>query len=460
MNNETYYLNTFELNLAVKYFESNLSQVSFQAKTVSNSLWDFSNSSLSTLIGGVWDTVRNSADFYGRCIDISQEINDFINKTNIECVKLLQDFLEPDQELNTADLHTFEQARDDTLTSIKSLQAKIDAKEWIPDYTDFNTGAFIPGHWKYIYSDADRVRWKREIDEILQPRYDGYVRLINKINSFINNILPAIDKLYDEAEEKANNFFDYVSGILNSMGENYDMRRKFLDNLLSIDNLEEQYKAIRENRLEDTTPAARFLYTYDLLTKKYGFSEWGAKAVLANMYGTNKNFDPTSPQYSADGTICGPAYGLTQLEWDHIEYEENGRTYFQNGTGTANIAKEWCDEHGYDFNTIDGQVAYLALEGIKTRSMAKAHSDKTPEGTDLWNMYDMMFTATEEDYDKLVQFYGNAIQGSQSGGGAKHTLRGNDGDFKYALCSLIDEREYFGDIGSLQSYSDNVSVQI
>ena len=216
-----------------------------------------------------------------------------------------------------------------------------------------------------------------------------------------------------------------LDDILNSLPKDPELRQLFLKNYGDISNLDEQFKALKEGKYEDTSQAARFLFEYDLLTND-GFSKWGALAVLANFYGTNPSLLPNKHQDNGTGRITGPAYGLSQFEWKDYEYEEDGHIYHQYGTGEADIAKAWCDKHGYDFDTIEGQIKYIAQDAIKQRCGEEA--------------YERFLTATEDDYKSLVSIYGTNIQGMQ-GDQFKNQNRVDDGKMKYGLWPLLEARD-------------------
>ena len=226
---------------------------------------------------------------------------------------------------------------------------------------------------------------------------------------------------------------EMIAKIMEQVPDAGSFRSKILDNIDDLSDYDRQYKEMSEGHYENTTPAARFLYTYDKF-REHGFSEWGAKAAMAQMYGTTYgSMDPTTNQRAADGTICGPAYGISQLEWkDYVYYDANGNELHQYGCGEADIAKAWCDDHGYDFDTIDGQVAYLAEEGIKSRG----------EAYGMPGLDEKFRTATEDDYLGLVQNYGVVIQGSQ-GDQYKNENRANDGNMRYTLWPLLSGHDSF-----------------
>lgn len=428
MKNDTYYMSSSELSSAISSYDNYLSQVSNQSTLVASSLNDFSVSSSTYLVGDVWDDIRNNLQKYDECLEVSQAVNSFIAATNKECLQTIQEFLEPDSDLNTADLPKFEKERDDLETQISNLQAENAKLSQVPESIcvgyDEDGNPIYEHNPAYDAAQEQIAENNRMISEVLTPALNEVNRLINKINDFYNRVLPAVLSKLEESEEKLQEFMNEVDNIMMS-GLSFSPRTD----------------GNRACSYDLNTKEGRFLYIYEQLTEKYGYSEWGAKAMLAQMYGTNPTFNSTTKQGENLGYV-GPGYGLCQWEWKSL-----------GGCGTADLGSEWCKKNGYDFNTIDGQLAWLDYY-LPVRF--EAYHD--PES------YSLFKTGTKDDYEKMVRLFGTYHQGTQ-GDSNKNYNRAYDGNLLYKLFPLIDEKDSYkvdssSNMSTLESTNNGISSKV
>ena len=78
-----------------------------------------------------------------------------------------------------------------------------------------------------------------------------------------------------------------------------------------------------------------YQYLYGRLTGDYGFNRAAACAILANMY-CESSFNPTAGDYY---------YGI--IQW---------------GGGRRDSLVSWCSANGYEYDTLDGQLAFMYHE--------------------------------------------------------------------------------------------------
>lgn len=97
---------------------------------------------------------------------------------------------------------------------------------------------------------------------------------------------------------------------------------------------EASYSLVIKNKIIMNTNDA-YQYIYDRLTGDYGFSRAAACGILANM-SYESSFNPTAGDYY---------YGL--IQW---------------GGGRRDSLVSWCNANGYEYDTIDGQLAFMYHE--------------------------------------------------------------------------------------------------
>ena len=119
ISNDTYYMSTSEISAAINLYDSYLLNASVQTDDVMSALSDFSDHSISTLIGDTWDDNRENIQNYSDYLEVSQAINSEIITTNKECLQMIKNFLGTDTELDTSRLHEFEVERDSLTAEIE-----------------------------------------------------------------------------------------------------------------------------------------------------------------------------------------------------------------------------------------------------------------------------------------------------------------------------------------------------
>lgn len=413
MNNETYYMSAGEVVSATEQYSKSLTESMAGLNDVVVQLDDFVNSSTNELQGEVWDKVRGSMVSYKEYVEELKSLNQEIDESMANCLKKIREFLSPDDDLNTADLPKFETEKTNLETEISNLQAENLTLSQVPasvcvGYDEYDQPIYEANEPAYSNAQAQIAANNKRIEDILQPALEETIRLINKINKFMNEVLPAINQELDRIYQKAVDYANKVNDIVNSLPDNS-----------SVKNL---YTNTSSRTYDMNTTEGRFLYIYDQLTEKYGFSDWGARAILAQMHGTNSKF--LADRFQSD-LPTNAGYGLCQ--WEYLKYGGS--------SDHAQMMEDWCRANNLDHTTIDGQLAWLdhflpiVSEGY--------HVD----------LYNELKNATEEDYYAMVCKFGTYHQGSQ-GDQYKNFNRAYDGNLLYRYFPLIDERNSYKTVAS------------
>lgn len=232
---DTYYMSTAEISSAISSYDSNLTQSLSQSDLTLSTLNDFSESSVTTLVGDVWNDIRSNLENYRDCLELSSQVNETINRTNKECLQMIQKFLGSDTELNTADLPKFEEQKVKLETEIASLEKENESLARVPETIKVQIGVNEFG--SPIYEEQHNPAWdaaqakiaenNNRIANVLTPQLNETNRLINKINDFNNVVLPAVIKKLDTAEASLQKFMDEVDKIMLSLGNNATLRKEF-----------------------------------------------------------------------------------------------------------------------------------------------------------------------------------------------------------------------------------------
>ena len=398
-NSSTYYMDSSEIASSENKINSSLNDSSSLMTTTQETLNGFLDSSLSKLTGEAWDAVRDDLKTYSDCLEYAQQLNNLVLQANEEYFQTIQKFLEPDMNLNTADLPKFEADKAQLEAEIKSLEAentelaKVPKTIIVQDGVDENGNPIMKEVPNPAYAEAQQkiADNNARIENVLKPELNEKIRLINKINEFTNVILPALDKKLDEVAAKVNEFKQKIQEIALAVGDDGTAPTKY----------------------DMDTKEGRMVYIYDQLTQKYGFSEWGAKAIIAHMYRENGEF--IADRFQGGG---GPNAGYGLIQWEYAKYG--------GWTNRAQDMEEWCAANGFDHKTIDGQLAFLNYD-IETRA-ASYNS----------NLYEELKTATADDYIGVGTRFGTYIIGNPNATNSYNRLQ--DGYVKYTLFPFIDNR--------------------
>ena len=403
MNGDTYYMSASEIASATQQYTSSLQSSLDGVNGVLGEVDSFINGSSAELQGAAWDTVRDHIGTYRDTIDSLRDLNNHINTEMNSALQMIQDFLEPDSDLNTADLPKFEQEKANLEQEIQQLEqenAQLEQVQCVSIPCDDGSGSCGEDCSARDAAQRQIAENNQKISEVLQPQLDEVNRLIDKINKFVNEILPQVNAKLEQLYNEVMEFNQKVNDLVMSLPEGSSIRDKYEQQTMSYDL---------------NTSEGRFLKIYDLLTQKYGYSEWGAKAIIASMYGTNSKFLPD--RFQGDN---GPNAGYGLCQWEYLKY---GGT-----TDHAQQMEDWCNANGYDYRTIDGQVAWLdhflpiVSEGYHT------------------DLAQLLKTGGEDQYWEMASKFGVYHQGTQ-GDPNKNYYRAYDGNLWNNYFSLIDNRE-------------------
>ena len=326
----TYYMNASELSAAIGSYNSDLTVSSTQSDSTLKSLNDFSSSSVSTLIGDVWDDIRGNLDNYSDCLELSNQVNETINQTNKECLEMIQNFLQPDGELNTADLPQFEAQRDSLEAQIAALEAEIASLQAQLSPPPQICSTDSEGH-EHCEDDTAAIAAIEAAIEVaqnkiaeLQPILDETNRLINKINQFNNVVLPAVMKKLEAAQMALKQFIDEVDKITLSMNGDSSLRKEF-DKMFKDGISLDKFSSNPKNGFE--------LW---LSKNKYTMEDFKNSALrgLVDENGNNNGYTPEQAYEAFIGVIIAEAGSKKSL--DEI-------------LAVASVALNRCDEN-YDNN--------------------------------------------------------------------------------------------------------------
>ncbi len=405
MNGDTYYMSASEIASATQQYTSSLQSSLAGVNGVLNEVDSFINGSSAELQGSAWDTVRDHIGTYRDTIDSLRGLNQEIDSGMESALKIVQDFLEPDSDLNTADLPKFEAEKarlEQEIQNLEQQNAELAKVECEPLPCDDGSGGSCGEDCSARDAAQAQIQQNNiQIRDVLQPQLDEANRLIDKINKFVNEILPKVNAKLQELYDKVADFNQKVNDLVTSLPEGSSIRDKY----------EQQTRTYDLNTIE-----GRFLKIYDELTEKGGYSEWGAKAIIASMYGTNGLLLPD--RFQGDNPNL-PGYGLCQ--W---EYAKNGGS-----VDTAQKMEDWCKANGYDHTTIEGQCAWIH-HWLPILS----------EGYHIDNLNDYLSTGGEEDYYKMANMFSVYHQGTQGVEG-KGYYRAMNKDLWDKFFPLIEQRE-------------------
>ncbi len=130
---------------------------------------------------------------------------------------------------------------------------------------------------------------------------------------------------------------------------------------------------------DTSTFEGRAAYIYDKLVHQYGYSDAGARIIIANMAYEDDTL--VANRYQSDNPDY-PGYGLCQWEW-----KDKGGT-----VDRADQMKAYCESIGMDYTTIDGQLAWLDYE-LKTKYVddydnlySKLRTDADPTSNEYYTL--------------------------------------------------------------------------
>ncbi len=403
-NTDTYFMSASEIASATQQYTSSLQSSLEGLNGVVGEVDSFINGSSAELQGAAWDNVRAHIGEYRDTIDSLRSLNNQIDSEMESALKIVQDFLEPDTDLNTADLPKFEAEKIRLETEIKNLEADNATLSQVPSevcsgYDEYGHLSCSPNEPAYTNAQNQIAENNRRIRDELTPQLNETIRLINKINQFVNEILPKVNAKLEELYGKVMEFSQKVNDLMTTLPDGSSIREKYEQETSSYDL---------------STPEGRFLKIYDLLTQKYGYSEWGAKAILASMHGTNSKFLPD--RFKGDN---GPNAGYGLCQWEYLKYGGY--------TDHAQQMENWCKANGWDYRTIDGQVAWL--DHFLPIISEGYHTD----------LAQILKTGGEDRYWEMASKFGTYHQGTQ-GDPNKNYYRAYDGDLWSKYFSLIDKR--------------------
>lgn len=126
----------------------------------------------------------------------------------------------------------------------------------------------------------------------------------------------------------------------------------------------------------DDAVVERIMYAYNKMVNEFGYTDEGAKGLLANMINEDCTLDPTKGTPGKDLGIC---------QWTNID--ESSR---------LSKMENWCKNNGYDPTTMDAQLYYADYE-LRTEYNDRAN------GADYGKLYDQLTGKVYRGYEDIVE---------------------------------------------------------
>ncbi len=117
----------------------------------------------------------------------------------------------------------------------------------------------------------------------------------------------------------------------------------------------------------------RIIYAYNKMRNDFGYTDAGAKAILANIINENSQIDPTI-------TNGNGAFGICQ--WLNADRKNNLYTY--------------CQNNNYDPSSLEGQLEFMNYE-------LKNNYNNMANGADYGKLYDQLTGEVDKDYTNMTQ---------------------------------------------------------
>ena len=387
---DIYDMSSSDLSYASSIYGNGLSSAGMDNYTNTNMVHDIINGSLPILTADGWDAVRGSLQTYEDCLVCAQNLNSIIEEANREYIDSIQRFLAPDNDLNTSDLPKYEAEKSQLEQEKLSLQQQntllADTPKTITVFYGYDeNGNAVYGEEPnpdYAVAMEQIATNNARITDVIEPAIKEAQRLIDKINTFVNDILPQLNARLDEVNQQVNSYMEQVRNLAVGMPQSSGPAVTLL---------------AARTEAETQTKEDRMLYIYDQLTSRYGYSDAGAKAIIANINAESPDF--SSRQWQSNNPDL-PGYGLCQ--W---EFKDKG------GVGTADDMVDWCSQQGIDYTTIDGQLAWLDHHVNLVLHDPYTTGDAGPVlYNDLKNPNEQSF----DDYISITARFGTLYEGQDS----------------------------------------------
>ena len=217
--NNSYYASADEVAYAIQKYEGDLYHSYVDNGSALNATDAFINDSVNVLTGDVWNSVRTDLKDYVQYANMSEEVNKEISETQQKCLRIIQTFLAPDDDLNTDDLPKLELKRDELKEKIANLESENERLAQVPEliFTGENPNDDVQKAYEhnpaYNVARSKIASNNKIIENELMPALTEVNRLIDKINEFNNVILPLVEKELDGVSDKVNRFAAQVDNI-------------------------------------------------------------------------------------------------------------------------------------------------------------------------------------------------------------------------------------------------------
>ena len=188
---------------------------------------------------------------------------------------------------------------------------------------------------------AESPRYHQQINRTYQYTYEVRDTKAPIIEFEEDTVTKYVGSTFDP-QENIKRIYDVVDGDIDdyTISGDYDLQQTGLYQIKVIATdknglqSEESYTLRVKNKIYPNVGEA-YQYLYGRLTGDYGFNHAAACAILANMY-CESSFNPTAGDYY---------YGI--IQW---------------GGGRRDSLMSWCAANGYEYDTLDGQLAFMYHE--------------------------------------------------------------------------------------------------
>ncbi len=192
-----------------------------------------------------------------------------------------------------------------------------------------------------VTAKAESPRYHQSVSRTSRKTYEITDTQAPIIELKKDTVIKYVGTDYDP-KENIERVYDVIDGDLTdyTVSGDYDLQNKgiYTVTVTATDRNgltnEASYCLTIKNKVFANTGDA-YQYIYDRLTGDYGFSRAAACGILANM-SYESGFNPTAGDYY---------YGL--IQW---------------GGGRRDSLVSWCGANGYEYDTIDGQLAFMYHE--------------------------------------------------------------------------------------------------
>ncbi|MGM9877422.1 MAG: hypothetical protein ACI33S_02115, partial [Bacilli bacterium] len=205
---------------------SNLNAEIDSAKATKAQIDEFSSQIGTNLKGEVWNAVKGNLNVLSDLQTVRINNCEQLKEACTKALKLIKDYMAPDEELDTTKIPELEQKVVDLTNAINDLIAKINEmkEETRSEYDPITKTTSSYTVWVYVYSASDRAAFSAQVQELTSQvsqlkkeieKLKGFEAIVANATSIINDALQSIYSSYGTRVS------DFVSGTVNSYTPKY-----------------------------------------------------------------------------------------------------------------------------------------------------------------------------------------------------------------------------------------------